>query len=319
MSSAKSPIHLTTKAKAIVPTKIKATTAPAATTTASAAPAGASGAPTFIFPDAPAGTNTIYNLPTGTSPFVYPALPSDASGPNTPRYNQGQQSPSSSNSNLGLIVGVTVAGVAVICIVGLLIQRARGRGRTNNSHQQRRATPAKTQHHHQASAATSNITEDSDRDKGQLGRSFTIRKPPSVYVDDDQDLDLTGHPQYKSASDALNHPYYGDRTPGLIEYELSDTSGQKNAPSSIAERKRYVEQQQRIVMDEYEMFSPHKDVPPPSPYPASSAPSYTSGNHGARSPAPSMTPNMGGRSPRVQQTPTSPFGRSQFDSSDYTY
>jgi hypothetical protein len=172
--------------------------------------------------------------------------------------------------------------------------------------------------------------EEERGDKSKLAKSFTIRKPPSVYVDDDLDLDQTGHPRYKSASDAQNHPYYGDhRSPGLVEYELSDTSGQKYGPSSVAERKRYVEQQQRKVMDEYEMFNPHRDHPPQSPYPASltSAPSYTSRplsppvHHGATSPTLMMTPSMGGRSPRVQHPTHQPFGRGldqQMDN-DYKY
>ncbi|KAF9966732.1 hypothetical protein BGZ70_001466 [Mortierella alpina] len=233
-----------------------------AAATPTAAP-GAPGAPIFQFPDRNpsvsanplGGSGAIYNLPTGTAPFGYPAMPSGAGG---------------------------------------------GGG-----------------------------GEEERGDRAKLARSFTIRQPPSVYIEDDQDLDQTGHPRYKSASDALNHPYYGDhhRTPGLVEYELSDTSGQKYGPSSVAERKRYVEQQQRKVMDEYEMFNPHMDAPPTSPYPPSqltSAPSYTS----AATPgplSPTMTPSMGGRSPRVHhhhpsQSP-SPFGRprQQHDSNDYQY
>ncbi|KAG0208747.1 hypothetical protein BGX28_000368 [Mortierella sp. GBA30] len=290
-----------------------------------------------------AGTGAIYNLPTGTQPFAYPALPSGgAGGPNDPNFNQGQNTAgggSGSSSNLGLIVGVTVAGVVVIAMAGLLLQRYRSRSRTNtlNSHQ----TRSRNKNNHQtprdnsasAQAAGGYINggeEERGGDRAKLARSFTIRKPPSVYIEDDQDLDQTGHPRYKSASDAMNHPYYGDhRTPGLVEYELSDTSGQKYGPSSVAERKRYVEQQQRKVMDEYEMFNPHMDAPPTSPYPPShltSAPSYTSAATVTPGPlSPTMAPSMGGRSPRVQHHPSqspspSPFGRSMHhDSNDYQY
>ncbi|KAF9168141.1 hypothetical protein BGX21_002380 [Mortierella sp. AD011] len=251
--------------------------------------------------------STIFNLPTGTATFAYPALTSSVSGANTPNYNQGSGTSSSNKNNLPMIVGVTVAGIVVVALAGLLVQRLRVRSRTNAINQARNRnnpTPGGT------------LADDERGDRAKLAKSFTIRAPPSVYVEDDQDLDQTGHPRYKSATDASNHPYYGDRSPGIVEYELSDTSGQKYGPASIAERKRYVEQQQRKVMDEYEMFNPHKDVPPPSPYPPSqitSAPSYTSGPR-----SPTMTPSMGGRSPRVQHPgqPISPF---VMQDSDYKY
>ncbi|KAG0083627.1 hypothetical protein BGZ92_010610, partial [Podila epicladia] len=220
---------------------------PTRTATPSATPSTAKPGPTqpsvdYIIPGGTAatGNETIYNLPTGTNPFTYPGgLPQGAGGPNDPNYTRPTNGSTTDNSgNIGMIVGITVAGVAVLAMVGLLVQRFRTSSRTNtlNSHQ----TRSRPKHN-------------------QTG-----------------ELDQTGHPRYKSDSDARNHPYYGDRTPGLIEYELSDTSGQKYGPSSVAERKRYVEQQQRKVMDEYEMFNPHRDQPPPSPYPASqsSAPSY---------------------------------------------
>ncbi|OAQ26433.1 hypothetical protein K457DRAFT_22096 [Linnemannia elongata AG-77] len=289
----------------------------------------------------PAGANgsPVYNLPSGTGGFNYPTPPT-GTDPNSPNYLAGQAngaggSSSSSSSNVPIIVGITVAGVAVLAIAGLLVQRYKARSRTNtiNSHQ----TRSRNKHNQAAggnggAAGSGNMSggEEERGDRAKLAKSFTIRKPPSVYVDDDQDLDQTGHPRYKSASDAQNHPYYGDhRTPGLVEYELSDTSGQKFGPSSVAERKRYVEQQQRKVMDEYEMFNPHKDPPPQSPYPPSlnSAPSYTSRplspavHHGATSPTPMMTPSMGGRSPRVHHPTHQPFGRNldqQMDN-DYKY
>ncbi|KAG0350442.1 hypothetical protein BGZ54_003827 [Gamsiella multidivaricata] len=316
-------------------TKSATTTRVVATT-----PAGAQPTPVYNIPGVPAaGNGTIFNLPTGTSPFTYPALPSGASGPNSPNYQQGQTpSSSTSNSNIPMIVGVTVAAVVVLTVFGLVLQRYRARSRTNtiNSYQSRSRN--KNNQPNPSSSSAGHMSDEDRGDKAKLAKSFTIRKPPSVYVDDDQDLDQTGHPRYKSASDALNHPYYGvnDRpTPGLVEYELSDTSGQKYGPSSVAERKRYVEQQQRKVMDEYEMFNPHKDPPPASPYPASpypgspypasnftSAPSYTSGPISPTM-APSLTPSMGGRSPRVHhqhpsQSPT-PYGRSMQQQMDNDY
>ncbi|KAF9353886.1 hypothetical protein BGX26_008360 [Mortierella sp. AD094] len=290
------------------------TTAAAPTTSAAAA---TTPTPQFNLPTSQTNTGTgpVFNIPTGSVPFPSASLPAGASGPNSPNYNQGNGTGSTtSQGNLPLIIGVTVAGVVVVAVVGLLIQRFRTRSRSNAINQARnRNKPSQTV------AGNASIGGDEERgDRAKLAKSFTIRRPPSVYVEDDQDLDQTGHPRYKSANDASNHPYYGERSPGLVEYELSDTSGQKYGPASIAERKRYVEQQQRKVMDEYEMFNPHKDVPPPSPYPPSqitSAPSYTSNPR-----SPTMTPSMGGRSPRVQHPAQSisPFGLPMQDS-DYKY
>ncbi|KAG0278522.1 hypothetical protein BGZ95_003791 [Linnemannia exigua] len=314
---------------------------PTSTSANPAAPVVTGGTPTtqYILPTG-VGANPSggpqYILPTGTGGFNYPNPPT-GTDPNSPNFQQGQANgangSSSSSSNVPIIVGITVAGVAVLAIAGLLIQRYKARSRTNtiNSHQTRSRTK-QNQAAGGLGGAGGNMSggEEERDDRAKLAKSFTIRKPPSVYVDDDLDLDQTGHPRYKSASDAQNHPYYGDhRTPGLVEYELSDTSGQKYGPSSVAERKRYVEQQQRKVMDEYEMFNPHRDMPPQSPYPASltSAPSYTSRplsppiHHQPTSPTPMMTPSMGGRSPRVQHPTHQPFGRNldqQMDN-DYKY
>ncbi|GJJ73489.1 hypothetical protein EMPS_05847 [Entomortierella parvispora] len=320
-------------------TQTKAATATTAATTSAPAPAQTTTTgPVFNIPgyggqSQPTGSGSpVFNLPSG-GPYIYPSMPA-GTGPNDPNYNAGGSS-SGSTSNLGMIIGITVAGVAVLAIAGLLIQRYRSHSRTStlNSHQTRSRTK-----HNQTGVSNGNGNlsggeEEARGDKAKLAKSFTIRKPPSVYVEDDGDLDQTGHPRYKSDGDARNHPYYGDRTPGLVEYELSDTSGQKYGPSSVAERKRYVEQQQRKVMDEYEMFNPHKDKPPMSPYPPSqmtSAPSYTSGPLSPTM-APAMTPSMGGRSPRVphpnqQPMPSSssgtqsPFGRPmQQQNDDYRY
>ncbi|KAF9406795.1 hypothetical protein BGZ94_002952 [Podila epigama] len=293
----------------------------------------------YILPDGagnvPVGTETIFNLPTNTAPFTYPSgLPQGNGGPNDPNYARNPTTgPTDNSDNIGMIVGITAAGVAVVAIFGLLFQRYRAQARTNtlNSHQTRSRTKhSQSAHHHQQQNGNHPSSGSGDEERGdraKLAKSFTIRKPPSVYVEDDQDLDQTGHPRFKSDSDARNHPYYGDRTPGLIEYELSDTSGQKYGPSSVAERKRYVEQQQRKVMDEYEMYNPHRDQPPPSPYPPSihtqqtSAPSYMSAAPLSPPITPSLTPSMGGRSPRVHHpTAHSPFGRPMHqDQDDYKY
>ncbi|KAG0242013.1 hypothetical protein BGW41_004996 [Actinomortierella wolfii] len=281
------PIATKTNAPPPAPT-VPASTAPAA-------PSASFGFPNGVIVQTPNGNaagnntgNTIFNLPTGTQPFVYPFPTDTSNNPNDPNFKHptGEEP---AKSNTGLIAGVSVAAVVVLVVAGLLFQRYRRRSReaaSTFSRQNRSASAAGTAPH---------SADERNGGKGGVSRSFTIRKPASVnYIEDDSELDQTGHPRYKTDGDAHNHPYYGDRTPGLVEYELSDTSGQKYGPSSVAERKRYVEQQQRKVMEEYEMsFQDYH--PPSSPYPQSTAaPSYTSHV------SPVQTPTMGGRSPRVQ-------------------
>ncbi|KAF8934094.1 hypothetical protein EDD21DRAFT_364357 [Dissophora ornata] len=297
----------TTKAAATTATS----SAAAATTTTSAA---ATSTTSYMLPvsSSAADGSATYYLPTGTTAYTNLPTTSGTTGSGT-----------DSKSNLPTIVGAAVGGVIVLAVLGLLLQRYRSRSRstTINSHQSRNQP-----RHNQTAAAGSGIEEDRG-DRAKLAKSFTIRRPPSVYVEDDQDLDMTGHPRYKSAGDALNHPYYGDRSVGVVEYELTDTNGQKYGPGSVAERKQYVELQQRKVMDEYEMSNhPHMyGSPPSSPYPAShatSAPSYTSGalSPTTMRPLSPMSPSMGGRSPRVNHPP-SPYGRTihQQQQDEYMY
>src|SRR6202000_3482961 len=97
-------------------------------------------------------------LPTGTGGFVYPATPT-GTDPNSPNYLAGQangsSTGSSASSNVPIIVGITVAGVAVLAIAGLLVQRYKTRSRTNtiNSHQ----TRSRNNHHNQAGPASANL------------------------------------------------------------------------------------------------------------------------------------------------------------------
>ncbi|KAG0299739.1 hypothetical protein BGZ98_009804, partial [Dissophora globulifera] len=224
-----------------------------ASTKTTAGAAAATTTPNFVIPTPSAGAGgdsaaggPVFILPTGTAPFSQPST--GVTGPNSPNFNQGQGTGSSTNSNLPLIVGVTVGGVVALVILGLIVQRIRSGSRSSPSNSQTRSN---SKHNQTGSSGNKNDEERGDRVK--MAKSFTIRAPPSVYVEDDQDLDQTGHPHYKSAGDAKSHPYYGGaRSPGLVEYELSDTNGQRYESTSVAERKRYVEQQQRKVMEEYE-------------------------------------------------------------------
>ncbi|KAF9160782.1 hypothetical protein DFQ26_005173 [Actinomortierella ambigua] len=284
----------------------KTNTPPSAT--APSAPAGAT--PSYVLPPGvvvvqPSGNNTVFILPTGTEPLAFP--PETSNNPSDPnfKHSTGEQP---SKNNTGMIAGVCAAVLVVLVVGGLLFQRRR---RANGA-PPLFARGGKKKKSSSAGAAAHSIEDGKGGDgsgaAGGVTRSFTIRKPASVnYVDDDNELDQTGHPRFKSDNDAQNHPYYGDRTPGLVEYDLSDTSGQKYGPSSVAERKRYVEQQQRKVMEEYEMsFQDYH--PPSSPYPPSTlapsspylqstvAPSFSSNTVGS----PGQTPTMGGRSPRAQ-------------------
>ncbi|KAG0099542.1 hypothetical protein BGZ93_007178 [Podila epicladia] len=216
----------------------------------------------------------------------------------------------SKKANVGLIAGLTVAALIVLVVGGFLFRRHRNGesllpiGSTKRSNKTDIDAGPLKRHH--------STGGNGDGEGGKLGRSFTIRKPPSVYVENDQDLDQTHYPRYANAQDARNNPYYGDRqynnnynNGGVIEYELSDTSGQKYGPSSVAERKKYVEQQQKEVLDKYDMFDRFdQQNAPSSPY--SQATTLASNNSNPRS------PKVGGaRSPRTEYQQPNYGGRQQ--------
>ncbi|KAG0257268.1 hypothetical protein BG011_004060 [Mortierella polycephala] len=205
--------------------------------------------------------------------------PDTSNNPNDPNFEhptgEGEGEGGGSKSNGGMIAGVIIACLAVLGAGGFLFVRRR-RAQQGGSRSVR--------HNQTAAAGGSTYALGEDEDKTKLARSFTIRKPASVYIEDDQDLDQTHHPRYQSDTDAHNNPYYGDRTNngGVIEYELTDTHGQKYEESTIAERKRYVEQQQRQFMDGFE-----------SVYASQQSPRSEHAALEARS------PTLGSRSPRV--------------------
>lgn len=210
-------------------------------------------------------------------------------------------------ANVGLIAGVAVAVLLILLVGGFLFRRHRNGepmpfvGSNKRSNKSDIDVSALKRH-------PSTHGDSGELSGGKLGRSFTIRKPPSVYVENDQELDQTHYPRYNGAQDARNNPYYGDRQysnnhNGVIEYELSDTSGQKYGPSSVAERKKYVEQQQQEVMDKYDMFDRFdKQNAPTSPY-SSQAPTL---NGNPRSPTAGSA-----RSPRTEYQQPSYGGRQQ--------
>lgn len=96
-----------------------------------------------------------------------------------------------------------------------------------------------------------------DGDKSKLGRSFTIRQPAPAYVDDNSVQDLKHTRPYDDGG--YNSNNYNE--PAVIEYELTDTSGHRYEPGSVAERKRYVEEQQRQLMNGYESVYPDQPLP----------------------------------------------------------
>ncbi|KAF9583689.1 hypothetical protein BGW38_008859 [Lunasporangiospora selenospora] len=202
--------------------------------------------------------------------------PKNSNNPNDPNYrhpngdgtitegNGGNGS--GSKSNVGAIAGASVAAVVVLALGVFLFYRRRIR----------RQGTAPVKRNQNNTGSTAALGGPDETDKTKLARSFTIRAPTNNYVEDDRDLDQTHHPRYKSDVDARGNPYYGDgngqslgrsnsKNASVVEYELSDTSSQtygggNGNGANLADRKRYVEQQQRKVMDEYEMAYPHHDL-----------------------------------------------------------
>ncbi|KAF9964715.1 hypothetical protein BGZ70_006048 [Mortierella alpina] len=235
--------------------------------------------------------------------------PDTSNNPQDPNFKHPGSNPGEVNgadgkkptNNLGMILGIVVGCLFIIVLAGLFILRRRrsqngprrysvgggaggklGKNKTGDAHHK---------------------CEESDKTK--LARSFTIREPADAYVRDDRDLEQSHHGgRYKSDGDSRhgNHhssgsggaPYYGDRRSSnggtIIEYELTDTSGQAYGPGSVAERKRYVEEQQRQFMDEYDNIYA---AGPPTPRSEQSSLPQLRVDH---------SPSMGSRSPRTPRT-----------------
>lgn len=166
------------------------------------------------------------------------------------------------------MIGGAVGGIAAVLLLvaGFIFYRKRQARRHSNG-----SVAAGPYSKHSASAsgqiggAGRSSLNLGDGDKSKLGRSFTIRQPAPAYVDDNSVQDLKHARPY---DDGGYNSKYNDRSaggyggePAVIEYELTDTSGHRYEPGSVAERKRYVEEQQRQLMSGFESVYPDQPLP----------------------------------------------------------
>ncbi|KAF9571587.1 hypothetical protein EC968_000404 [Mortierella alpina] len=230
--------------------------------------------------------------------------PENSNNPLDPNFKHPGSTPGDANSvdgkkstnNLGMILGIVVGCLFIIVLAGLFILRQRRRKNGPRRHSVGGGATGKLGKNKTGDAH--HKYEESDKTK--LARSFTIREPADAYVRDDRDVE-SHQARYKSDGDSRhNHshsggaPYYSDRRSSnggtIIEYELTDTSGQAYGPGSVAERKRYVEEQQRQFMDEYDNIYA---AGPPTPRSEQSSLPQLRVDH---------SPSMGSRSPRTPRT-----------------
>ncbi|KAF9927856.1 hypothetical protein FBU30_002819 [Linnemannia zychae] len=219
--------------------------------------------------DSAVNTFSLFNIATGAWTAAAPApaatvantspnKPSDISNnPNDPNFRHpgGEEE---TKSGKGGVIGGAIGGVAAIIILvgGFIFYRKRQARRHSNT------VAAGPYSKHSASASgglgRSSLHLEEGGDKSKLGRSFTIRQPAPAYIDNGsvQDLNHYNDSKYNDRSAGG----YGDE-PRVIEYELTDTSGHRYEPGSIAERKRYVEEQQRQLMSGFESVYPDQPLP----------------------------------------------------------
>ncbi|KAF9957529.1 hypothetical protein BGZ65_002004 [Modicella reniformis] len=164
----------------------------------------------------------------------------------------------SSDANIPLIAGLVAAGVVLLFLILILILIIRRRNRRNR--------PIPTYHPNMMGKKDSSPPYEEEEDKAKQAKAFMIRRPPSVYMVDDQDHPDMPQAPYKSQ-------YYGDSasgrdSPSVAEYELHNIGGGGSAAGrntlstvgSVDERRRYVEEQQRQFREGYENAYNH---PPP--------------------------------------------------------
>ncbi|KAG9069320.1 hypothetical protein KI688_010220 [Linnemannia hyalina] len=193
-----------------------------------------------------------------------------SNNPNDPNFQHpGNDSGEEGKSGKGAAIGGAIGGVAAVLILvaGFIFYRRR----QSNRHSSGGSIAAGPYSKHSASAsgqiggAGRSSLNLQDGDKSKLGRSFTIRQPAPAYVDDNSVQDLKHARPYDDGGYNNKHNdrsaggYGGE--PAVIEYELTDTSGHRYEPGSVAERKRYVEEQQRQLMSGFESVYPDQPLP----------------------------------------------------------
>ncbi|KAG0273716.1 hypothetical protein BGZ96_004697 [Linnemannia gamsii] len=193
-----------------------------------------------------------------------------SNNPNDPNFKHpGNEAADEAKSGKGGVIGGAIGGIAAVglLVAGFIFYRKRQARRHSNG-----SVAAGPYSKHSASAsgqiggAGRSSLHLEDGDKSKLGRSFTIRQPAPAYVDDNSVQDLKHARPYDDGG--YNSNKYNDRSaggydgePAVIEYELTDTSGHRYEPGSVAERKRYVEEQQRQLMNGYESVYPDQPLP----------------------------------------------------------
>ncbi|KAG0021340.1 hypothetical protein BGZ80_002615 [Entomortierella chlamydospora] len=187
--------------------------------------------------------NAILNI-THSPNYTPPPPPSNSTG------SSGTES-SSKGLNIPLIAGICggVVFLILLIILAIILIRRRNRRRPVQNYTPGPAKDMKIMYHN----------ADDEDEKAKQAKAFMIRRPPSVYaVNEDPEGEIP-HPHYKSQ-------YYGyengRNSPSIAEYEPRKIGGQNtlSTVSSVAERRRYVEAQQRQFMDDYENTYNH---PPP--------------------------------------------------------
>ncbi|KAF9416771.1 Multiple epidermal growth factor-like domains protein 8 [Entomortierella beljakovae] len=196
-------------------------------------------------PPVPATNNTV--------PSSNPTNPND--GTNNSDNPTNKASPGINIAMIGGICGGVVLLILLIILAIILIRR-------RNRRPVRNFTPAPLPPKDMKILYKNGGDDDEEDEK--KAKAFMIRRPPSVYMDEqDGDGDIP-HPHYKSQ-------YYGSsngrNSPSIAEYELTTSGGGSGGAantlsmvSSVAERRRYVEAQQQQFIDDYENTYKH---PPP--------------------------------------------------------
>ncbi|KAG0306391.1 hypothetical protein BGZ98_002467 [Dissophora globulifera] len=212
--------------------------------------------------------------PVTASPNANPS--SSGNNPNAPNSsgsNGGSGSSSSSTTlKVPVIAGIAAGGVVLLFLIILLIILIRRRRNRRGAVRHYPSDPVSKKKEMKMAGPTFD-----DDEKAKNARAFMIQRPPSVYIEDDRDAESDlPHPHYKSQ-------YYGDQPPShsgrdsVAEYELRPTAFSRNnlntlsTVSSVAERRRFVEEQQRQYLEGHENaynspppFDPSSDYPPNS-------------------------------------------------------